>query len=232
MSYGGAWAALPAAVLFMAAACGYVLAAGRSNSRVTWYTKPFAVPLLALTYVLASPHPNLWILAGLGCGTVGDVFLIHPERRGFFMAGLAAFLFGHVAYLAAFLRPVFQAGVASAWLFAAALPLAAFGILVYCILRPGLGGMKVPVALYTAVILSMALAALLRVSSVSGLPFWLPLLGALCFIASDALLAYQQFRGPVTSGRTLVAVTYVGAQTLIVLGYLFRPLPMHVETAF
>ncbi len=220
MRYGGAWAALPAAILFMVAACGYILAAGRSIRRVTWYTKPFVIPLLALIYVLASRSPNLWILTGLGCGTVGDVFLIRAERRGFFMAGLAAFLFGHLAYLVAFLSPVLQTGMASAWMFTTALPFAAFGILVYRILRPGLGGMKVPVALYTVVILSMALAALLRVSWASGLPFWLPLVGALCFVASDTLLAYQQFRGPITSGRTLVAVTYVGAQTLIVHGYL------------
>lgn len=116
---------------------------------------------------------------------MGDVFLIRGERRGFFIAGLAA-----------------------------------FGILIYRIPKPGLGDVKVPVALYTVVILSMALAALLRVHSVSCLPFWLPLLGALSSIATDTLLAYQQFRRPITSGRTLVAVTYVGAQTLIVLGYL------------
>jgi uncharacterized membrane protein YhhN len=224
MRYGGAWVALPAAILFMVTACGYILAAGRSDRRVTWYTKPFAMPLLALTYLLASRGPNAWILAGLGCGTVGDVFLIRGERRGFFMAGLTAFLFGHLAYLVAFLIPVTQTGMSSAWTFAPALPLAAFGILVYRILRPGLGGMKVPVALYTVVILSMALAAVLRVSAISGLPFWLPMLGALCFIASDTLLAYQQFKGPITSGRTLVAITYVGAQTLIVLGYLLTEL--------
>jgi uncharacterized membrane protein YhhN len=212
--------ALPAAILFVVAACGYVFASGRSNRRATWYTKPFAMPLLALAYVLASRSPNLWILAGLGCGAAGDVFLIPAERRGFFMAGLAAFLLGHLAYLVAFLSPVFRTGVSFAWMFAAALPLAAFGILAYRILRPGLGGMKVPVVLYTAVILSMALAALLRASSASGLPFWLPLLGALCFVASDTLLAYRQFRGPITCGRSLVALTYVGAQTLIVLGYL------------
>jgi uncharacterized membrane protein YhhN len=214
------WVAMPAAILFVVAACGYIFAAGRSNRRVTWYTKPFAMPFLALAYVLASRSPNLWILAGLGCGTAGDIFLIRGERRSFFMTGLAAFLFGHVAYLVAFLGPVLQTGMLSVWMFTAALPLAAFGILVYRMLRPGLGGLKVPVALYTVVILSMALAALLRVSSTSGLPFWLPLLGALSFIVSDTLLAYQQFRGPITSGRTLVAATYVGAQTLIVLGYL------------
>ena len=73
--------------------------------------------------------------------------------------------------------------------------------------------------MYTVVILGMALAALMRVSSAAGLPYWLPLFGALCFVASDTLLAFQRFRGPIRSGRTLVALTYVAAQTLIVLGH-------------
>lgn len=212
--------ALPAAVLFAAASCGYIIAAGLNKRRLTWATKPFAIPLLALSYVLACMRPNPWIVAGLVCGAAGDVFLIQAERRSFFAAGLAAFLLGHLAYLTGFLRPVLQFGVSSPWLFAAAVPLAVLGALVYRSLYPGLGSMKIPVAVYTGAILAMTLAAVLRISIVGGLPFWLPLLGAFSFIASDSLLAYQQFRGPLRYGRTLVAATYVGAQTLIVLGYL------------
>lgn len=217
--HDGALAALPAATLFVAAACGYIVSAGSPHRRAIWYTKPFAMPLLALTYVLASGNPNFWILAGLGCGAAGDVLLIRAERTGFFLAGLAAFLLGHLAYLAAFLGPVLRTGPVPPWAFAAAAPLAAYGVLVYRRLRPGTGALKLPVALYTVVILAMALAALLRVSSATGLSFWLPLFGALCFVASDTLLAFQRFRRPIRSGRTLVALTYVAAQTLIVLGY-------------
>ena len=63
-------------------------------------------------------------------------------------------------------------------------------------------------------------AALLRRFAVSGGGFWLPLFGALSFLVSDTLLAYQRFRGPLPAGAMLVALTYVGAQLLIVLGYL------------
>jgi len=213
--------ALPATVLFAVAACGYIIVAGLNKRRLTWVTKPLAMPLLALSYILACGRPNPWIVAGLGCGAVGDIFLIQPERRSCFVAGLAAFLLGHLAYLRGFLGPVLQAGVSSPWLFASAVPLAAVGAVVYRLLYPALGAMKIPVTLYTGAILAMALAAVLRISVVGGLPFWLPLLGALSFMASDSLLAYQQFRGPLRCGRTLVATTYVSAQTLIVLGYLF-----------
>ena len=92
------------------------------------------------------------------------------------------------------------------------------GFFVYRLLRPGLTGMKGPVILYTAVILAMALAALVRTTVVSGKAFWLPLFGAVFFIISDTVLAYRTFRSPFRGSGTLVAVTYVLAQTLIVVG--------------
>jgi uncharacterized membrane protein YhhN len=207
-------------LLFIGAAVGYIVGAGLDHRRLTRFTKPFAMPLLVAAYLLACRSPSLWIVVGLGCGAVGDVCLMYAERKRYFVAGLAAFLLGHLAYLAAFLGPVVRAGVTSPWAFAAAVPFAAFGVLVYRTLRPGLGTMKVPVALYTGVILAMAMAAFLRVFSVGALLGWLPLLGALSFMVSDTLLAYQRFREPIPFGRTLKALTYVAAQSLIVLGYL------------
>jgi uncharacterized membrane protein YhhN len=219
MSSIGPIVLLPAG-LFLLAALGYVFAAGTQRRRLTWFTKPLVMPLLALTYALAAGRPSWWILVGLACGTVGDVFLIRPERRSFFLAGLASFLLGHLAYTVAFSLSALSGELTSPWVFAGVVPLAAVGVVVYRGLRPGLGSMKLPVAAYTAVVLLMALAALLRRFAVSGGGFWLPLFGALSFLVSDTLLAYQRFRGPLPVGAMLVALTYVGAQLLIVLGYL------------
>jgi uncharacterized membrane protein YhhN len=82
--------------------------------------------------------------------------------------------------------------------------------------------------LYTAVILAMALAALLRAPVVSGPmgstpvvsgpAFWLPLSGAVFFLISDTALAYRAFRRPFAHAGRLVAITYVLAQSLIVSG--------------
>jgi len=46
--------AIPAAALFLAAAAGYVVAAGLERRGLKILTKPFAVPLLALAYVLGA----------------------------------------------------------------------------------------------------------------------------------------------------------------------------------
>jgi uncharacterized membrane protein YhhN len=214
--------------LFLLSAAGYVLACERSPGRPIWITKPLMMPLLAAAYLLASESPSYWIVAGLLLGAIGDTALIEPERGNRFLIGLAAFLLGHLAYVAALLTPVVRAGSVAPWTLPAAVLLAAVGFFVYRLLRPGLGGMKGPVLLYTIVILAMALAALLRAPAVSvptasapvapGAAFWLPLLGAAFFLISDTALAYRAFRRPFPHAGRFVAVTYVLAQTLIVTG--------------
>lgn len=213
--------AIATAALFVVAAGGYILAAGTRSRRLTWLTKPFAMPFLALAYATASVEPDVWILVGLLTGAVGDVALIDADRRNRFALGLAAFLLGHLAYIAAFLRPLTSGAPVAPTLLVAVVPLAMLGFVVYRILRPGLETMKIPVVAYTTVILAMALAALLRGSFATGPAFWLPLAGAVCFLVSDTALAYRIFRGWFRFADRLVAVSYVAAQVLIVAGFLF-----------
>lgn len=204
--------------LFVLSAAGYVLSCERSAGRLLWITKPLMMPLLAAAYLLASQSPSIWIVAGLLLGAIGDTALIEPERGNRFLIGLAAFLLGHIAYVAALLAPVVRAGSVEPWALPAAVALAVVGFLVYRLLRPGLGTMKGPVLLYTVVILAMALAALLRAPVASGPAFYLPLSGAAFFLASDTALAYGAFRRPFAHAGRLVAITYVLAQSLIVSG--------------
>ena len=206
-------------MLFAAASLGYIRAAQTERLRLKWLTKPFAVPLLCVTYLLASRDPNPWIVGGLLCGAAGDVLLI-PNGKAFFLSGLAAFLLGHLAYLAAFLQPVLREGLASPLLLLAAAPLAVLGVVLYRALRPGLGRMKLPVGIYMGVILCMALASVLRAGLGPALPFWLPLLGAVAFLVSDAILACREFGRPIPHGSFAVALTYLAAQALIAAGFL------------
>ncbi len=211
-------AVVVAIALFVLAAVGYVLACERSAGRLIHVTKPLMMPLLAAAYLLASQSPTYWIVAGLLLGAVGDTALIEPDRGNRFLIGLGAFLLGHLAYVAGLLAPVIRDGSPEPWMLLAAAVLAVVGRVVYRQLRPGLGSMKGPVLIYTAVILAMALAALLRAPVVSGPAFWLPLSGAVFFVVSDTALAYRAFRSPFPYAGQVVAVTYVLAQSLIVAG--------------
>jgi len=205
--------------LFVVASLGYVATAELRRLRATWLTKPFAMPLLAIAYSIAAAAPDPWIVAGLLLGAAGDILLI-PQRKQLFFAGLVAFLAGHLAYTVALLSPVVARVSTVPWTVAAAAPLAVIGLLAYRGLRPGLGGMKTPVAIYVTVILTMTLAAMVRAGVVPSAAFWFPLVGALLFLVSDLVLAWGRFREPFSRSKTVVALTYVCAQAFIVAGFL------------
>ncbi|MGB3148680.1 MAG: lysoplasmalogenase [Paracoccaceae bacterium] len=133
--------------------------------------------------------PGLLVL-GCALGAVGDFCLSRPARH-WFLAGMAAFAIGHLAYGLHFL------------LLGGALPglLPALMVLALALstelwLAPHTGALRWPVRAYVLVIGLMALAAL-------GLPadHRLALVGAALFLLSDILLAIDLFRLPDPGGR-------------------------------
>ncbi|RWR46994.1 lysoplasmalogenase [Sinirhodobacter ferrireducens] len=171
-------------------------------------TKTLSVLLLAVI-ALRAGAPVLLSL-GLMLGALGDFCLSRPGR-GMFLAGMAGFAAGHLAYLALFL--VLGAG-APPLLPTLALLLGAAAAVLW--IAPRAEGMVVPVRGYIVVIAAMALAAL----GLSGAPRLV--LGALVFVASDFVLALQRFvlapgRGA-QAAAYLVWALYWPAQVLILAG--------------
>ena len=173
--------------------------------------KTLSVALLALAApALGAPAA---ITAGLTLGAAGDFFLSLRHDRAF-LAGMAAFAAGHLAYAWAFAAA--GAAVPGFWLLAA---LIALGLSTEFWLAPHTGGLLWPVRGYVPVILVMAAAAL-------GLPraggLWLATAGAQLFVLSDLILALDLFRfGParpsVARARALWAAYWCG-QALILAG--------------
>ena len=175
------------------------LAAGIPALRVA--AKPFPALALAAWVTLRSTRLAGRLTAlGLVLSAAGDL-LLETDR---FLPGLVAFLAGHLAYVAAFLaaerRPAF----------ARALPFLAWGLGAFSLLRPGLGDLTLPVALYVAVICTMMWRASARIGSPAtpALAALLGLFGAVAFGASDTLLAFDRFSAPVPAARWAIMVLY------------------------
>jgi len=152
--------------------------------------KTAAVALLALpVWGAGLSGADRFILAGLLFGAVGDFCLSRPGKAAF-LAGMAAFAAGHLAYLLAFLA-LGHSGIDPF----AALAVSLAGLGAFLFLAPRAGELALPVRLYCLVILAMVLAAL-RVSDARLVA------GALLFMASDLLLALQLFVLP--EGRVQV----------------------------
>ena len=144
---------------------------------------------LALSLDATATSYGSWLLAALVCCMVGDLFLM-PDSERTFLAGLTAFLCGHLLFAVAFLQlPTNPVG-----LIISSVP--ALVLLVFALrwLAPHVNReMKIPVALYVMVITAMLLCAGLT----AGQPVAIAIIaGAWGFAFSDLAVAGKQFVNP------------------------------------
>ena len=154
-----------------------------------------------------------WMIgAGLLCGMCGDLLLLDLKR--FFIPGLAIFLLGNLCYCASFISGGgdFQP--------AALLLVIPCGVWFSNLRRHIAGKKKLKVIpalfVYLAVLIVMCGGALSFDIVRGGIPFFT--LGAVLFMMSDSMLAWNVFvrRTPVRD--VLVSVTYYTAQASIAAG--------------
>ena len=163
---------------------------------------------LALALGATNSTYGCWLLAGLVCCMAGDLLLMAENERAF-LAGLVAFLCGHLCYALAFLG----LGDSLTGLALSALP--ALFLMALCMrwLLPHVGAdMKVPVSVYTLVITAMLLCAGMS----SGHPAAaLIISGAWAFAVSDLAVARQQFVQAQRSNALWGTPLYFLAQMLL-----------------
>ncbi len=199
------------AITAVLAATNWV-AVAQKRKPLEYVAKPatmLALIAVAASLNVASAGQQRWFIVALAFGALGDVFLMLP--RNLFIAGLAAFLVGHVAYLLGFLAggvdPIRIA------VYAAVIVLPASVLLpgvVQGILLTGRRVLVPPVLVYSLVITLMVAAAL-----GSGRP--LAAAGGLLFYSSDTLIGYQRFVMQRAWMPVAIIVTYHVGQALLVL---------------
>lgn len=184
----------------------------RGDLRARWAFKPVTSALFLLAGLLEGPRGAFdWLVfAGLLLAALGDVALI-PRARPWFLAGLVAFLLGHVAYIAAF-------GLKAPLV---ALPAPAFAVIalasgtVFLWLRPYLGSLLWPVLAYVLVITLMLAGAWAVATAAPGEAGRQLALAATLFFVSDLTVARDRFvTGPQFANRLVGLPLYYAAQFL------------------
>lgn len=201
------------ALLAIGAMAGAML--GGMGVWLHWLCKP-AATLWLIAWVARMPVADVvpryrgWVLAGLCLSLLGDVLLMLPQEL--FVPGLVAFLLAHVCYVIAF------APGSGGWtLLPAMLLMAVIGGGNLYALWPSLpASMQLPVSAYVLVISMMAVLALSAAfHKRARVGAWLAASGALLFVLSDSLLAWNRFAGPLPLSIIGVLATYWAAQYLI-----------------
>ncbi len=164
------------------------------------------------------------IIAGLFFSLLGDVLLIFARSdEQFFMFGLGAFLIAHLFYISAFyLDSTNKIEVENRHVFPIFMVFGFCCIAFYYSIQSYLGGMSIPVLVYAFVITMMAITAALRFGKTNQKSFLLILIGAILFMISDSLLAYNKFVDKFETANLLIMVTYMLAQFLIGIGTVER----------
>ncbi|MEM7068343.1 MAG: lysoplasmalogenase [Pseudomonadota bacterium] len=161
------------------------------------------------------------LLLALIFGTVGDGFLSRDGDKNF-LAGLAAFLIGHICYIVLFVNVGAEFGALTEYTtritIAAFLIIIAVGVTIS--ITPHLKELKLPVYAYVAISLVLGIAALMLPGSNA---FLIVTLGAFMFITSDIILAYDLFVIPQESevhdiSARALWFLYWGGQLLIFWG--------------
>lgn len=155
------------------------------------------------------------IFVGLVFGAIGDIALLGKSSRAF-LAGLGAFLVGHIGYVVAIGYLVAPGSWLSGAGLLAGVPVVAGGIAL-AMLWPKLGEMRIPVIAYVLAIVTMVVAAIAawRTEALPDPQRTRLALGAVLFFISDLAVARDKFIAPGVANRLWGLPTYFGGQLLI-----------------
>jgi uncharacterized membrane protein YhhN len=208
---------------------------GEFSSRI--FTKPLIVFALWGFFIFSSKAIKGSILrksisSALIFSWIGDVLLMFPDL---FLYGLGAFLMAHICYIIGFkiaqTNPFAIGKVNFIHLFFVNLPIYILAAIVYFLINPGLGPMKIPVVIYLIIIVMMTTTARERYKKTNPVSFWQVFVGGMFFMISDGVLAINMFFKPFSESGVIVMGTYIIAQFLIVRGILAHidnlPKPTH-----
>lgn len=186
----------------------------------SWFAKPLLLPSLigaiSASEKFATKNLLLWAVV---ISWFGDIVLMFASKGEiFFIIGLVLFLTAHMLYILLFNKQPKTNSGSFPWL--ATMLIIGYLFAMLYVLFPTLGTLKIPVTVYAFVISTMLWTA------AKGIPQWKKpanyyiLAGALFFVLSDSLLAFDKFHAPIPFASFNIMSTYLAAQFLIIFGIL------------
>ena len=194
---------------------------------------PFKASMALLLTLAAVGHPILrerrWLMPALLLSAAGDWLLAIPWWTLSFGLGLTVFLLAHLCFLAALLPLIPLVRPSNPRLASVVLIcLAVICLLAWFWPRLSLDKLTIPVTAYILVLTVMVCAAQL-----ARLPTIWTAVGALCFAASDAMIAIGRFVLDNDALAVPIWWLYAAAQVLITAGFFFgREEPVVEDGAF
>jgi uncharacterized membrane protein YhhN len=209
-------------ILYFATGIAFIALETIGTVWISIAVKSLIIPLLIWLYLrFIRGHRHRFhslIITALIFSWLGEITLqLTQFKESFFLVGLGSFLVTQLIYMVAFFITPGKNTLFFRKIYLL-VPVLFYGWWILCLLSEGLGDMKLPVTVYTVVILSMLLAAINREKKVNRQSFLLVLAGAVLFVLSDSMLAVNKFVQPFELARIAIMSSYITAQYLIAVG--------------
>lgn len=190
------------------------------HDRLRRCTKVLLMPLLAGCYAACAQSVSWLVFLGIAFGFIGDVLLLFPEKKKYFLFGLISFGVGHILYSIYLLSQLDGKSRALLIIIASVIYLAG-AVFQILSLRKGLSRkMAIASGCYMIVISLMSISALLFAVSHASFGGWVVFFGSLLFVLSDSILSTITFLPEKNFSFSYLAVmgTYIAAQACIAFG--------------
>lgn len=195
---------------------------------INQFSKPLLMPVLLVYFKRALKVPmNLSFLIGsfaLIFSWGGDVLLMfQPTNPNFFIFGLGSFAIAQILYMVTFSKATNvtqNAEVHSK--FPYTIPFLIFSVVFLWYMWPNISDLKIPVTVYSLLLLGITVAAIYRMEQTSLKSFNQVFFGAVLFMLSDSLIAVDKFLTPMNYSGLFIMSTYILAQWNIVNGLLLH----------
>ena len=185
-------------------------------------TKPFWVPAITAIYLSAARQINPLVLVSLGFCYIGDLLLI-KNLKSWFVAGAVSFMIGHLFYIYVFLESAGGLKVFSShpvFCAVALIPYVVYIILFRKLLSDNVSSIFLAAVIYISILLMMSYSSLLRIWNLPLDSFLMTFCGSILFLVSDTLISVRNFKRKFKGIGTIIVVTYIAAQLLIIGGLL------------
>ncbi len=201
----------PTVLAFLFTSFLYLACVSYISFPLTTFLKP--IPILCLMIGVLQTDLIPWakklLLTALGFSLLGDIILSLPITLQMEL-GILCFLLAHCCYIFLLLKN-YKFNLLHLVYF---IPVIIFSGFMISILLPHLGALKIPVIIYFFVLLFMVLSAF-QVKTQR----LLMAVGALSFMLSDSILAYNMFVMPQVDMIIVIMFDYYLAQFLLTLGF-------------
>ena len=185
---------------------------------------PLLMLVVSISFFKTKYKPLKIFLVAMLFSWIGDMLLVKGDEEVYFMAGLGSFFLAQIAYGVSFIQSkeenfnkqlIYRAPISI-------ILLVLVVIVIFIYLKPGMGSLQLPVALYMMAILFMSAMAMNREGKVNRSSFWWVFVGAILFMLSDTLIAINKFDHILYRVEFFVMLTYMAAQFALVHGTLIQ----------